>query len=72
MESPDPGTTNTTHQIFDGMKYMLVTLSFIYARMVFIQLEKRNFDLAENYIMNFENRKWWERQSCRTYFLRIK
>ena len=52
---------STADQIYNGMKYMVVTLSFIHARMVFIQLERKQFDAAEIYIMNFENRKWWDR-----------
>ena len=31
----------------------------MHARMAFLQMQKDQFDVAEIYIVNFENRKWW-------------
>ena len=38
---------------------MVLTLSYVHCRMVFLHIERKQFETAEIYALNFENRKWW-------------
>jgi len=52
-------TLSNADHIYEGVKYIVQTLGFIHARMAFLQMQKEQFDVAEIYIVNFENRKGW-------------
>ena len=52
---------STVDQITHGLHYMVEALSYVHARVCFINIELEQFHVAETYIMQFENMSWWKK-----------
>ena len=54
-------TLSTVDQITHGLHYMVEALSYVHARVCFINMENEQYHVAETYIMQFENMSWWKK-----------
>jgi len=52
---------STVDQIKYGLYYIIQALSYVHARTCFINIQNKQYHVAETYIMQFENMSWWKK-----------
>lgn len=52
---------STVDQINYGLYYIVQALSYVHARTCYININNKQFHVAETYIMQFENMSWWKK-----------